>query len=196
MAAGALAATVLLWLAEFAGLPLRSLLGLQVGGYLLFWFGLAGIVSLVLLGDWPGRPSRCGVLGGLLAFSLLWLGIGLVGHWVWLPWLLIPRRLVLWPLGVLLLLPWFLAAGATLGRAKPLARVGWWLAHTVVLVAGMLLAVVLSASLGFVLLILPVYPIMLGLHAWAVGAQRGPWPFAVSGALYLSWVLLAVFPLA
>ena len=46
---------------------------------------------------------------GLLAFATLWLGVGLLGQLVWLPWLLIPRRLLLWPLAGLLLLPWFLA---------------------------------------------------------------------------------------
>jgi pimeloyl-ACP methyl ester carboxylesterase len=193
---GAVGATLVLWLAGEAGLPLRTLLGLQVGGYLLLWFGLAGVLSMALLWQRPLRLALRGVSGGLLSFAILWLGVGLIGHWVWLPWLLIPRRLVLWPLGVLMLLPWFLAAGQTRGLAGPPARAGWWLAHTLVLVAGMLLAVTLSSSLGFIMLILPVYPIMLGLHALATGAQRDAWPFAISGALYLSWVLLSVFPLA
>ena len=46
-------ATLVLWLAGEAGLPLRSLLGLQVGGYLLLWFGLAGVLSMALL--WQRR---------------------------------------------------------------------------------------------------------------------------------------------
>ncbi|HSR32515.1 MAG TPA: alpha/beta fold hydrolase, partial [Anaerolineae bacterium] len=111
LVAGASGATLALWLLGLGGIGLRSLLGLNVGGYLMVWFGLAGLLSLLLLWLRPQLPAWRTLLGGLLAFAVLWLGVGLLGQLVWLPWLLIPRRLVLWPLGVLLLLPWFLAAG-------------------------------------------------------------------------------------
>jgi dienelactone hydrolase len=194
LAGGALGATLVLWLAGFVGLGLRNLLGMQVGGYLLIWFGLAGALSLVLLWVPPTVPTGRTVLGGLMAFAVLWLGVGLLGQLVWLPWLLIPRRLVVWPLGVVLLLPWFLAAGETVGRAR-LGRIGWWLAHSVVVMGALLLAIRLSPELGFLILILPLFPVILGLHALAAAPYRRSWPFALSGALFVSWLLLAVFPL-
>jgi hypothetical protein len=64
-----------------------------------------------------------------------------------------------------------------------------------VLVAAMFLALSLSPGLGFIILTMPLFPIILGLHALAAGPHRGSWPFAISGALFVSWLLLSVFPL-
>jgi pimeloyl-ACP methyl ester carboxylesterase len=195
LAGGALGATLILWLAGKAGVGLGTLLSLQVGGYLLLWFGVAGLLSLLLLWKRPSPPSRRAVLGGLLAFAALWLGVGLLGQLVWLPWLLIPRRLVLWPLGALLMLPWFLAAGEVSQGTGIAGRAGWWLAQSAILVAALTLALQLSPEMGFLLLILPLFPIILGLHTLVAAPYRGSWPFALSGALFVSWLLLAVFPL-
>jgi dienelactone hydrolase len=203
LAGGALAATLGLWLAGSAGLELRTLLGLQVGGYVLVWFGVAGVLSLLLL--WPQRaagwplPTGRELAGGLLVLALLWLGVGLLGQLVWLPWLLIPRRLILWPLGAALLLPWFLAVGESYtgpGGVRRLAsRVGLWLVHSLLLIGAMGLALWLTPALGFLLIVLPLFPIMLGLHTLAGLRYGGRWAFALSGALFVSWLLLAVFPL-
>jgi pimeloyl-ACP methyl ester carboxylesterase len=195
LAGGALGATLVLWLAGRAGLGLGTLLGLQVGGYLSLWFGVAGLLGLLLLWSRPSLPSRRAVLGGMLAFAALWLGVGLLGQLVWLPWLLIPRRLVLWPLAALLMLPWFLAAGEVSQGTGIAGRAGWWLAQSAILVAALTLALQLSPEMGFLLLILPLFPIILGLHTLAAAPYRGSWPFALSGALFVSWLLLAVFPL-
>jgi len=203
LAGGALGATLLLWLVSRIGLALQGLLGLLVGGYLILWFGVAGVLSLLLLRARPSLPPRRSVLGGLLAFAALWLGVGLMGQLVWLPWLLIPRRLLLWPLAGLLLLPWFLAlywtqynaAGETARGASVAGRLGWWLAHSSVLAGALFLALRLSPELGFLVIVLPLFPIVLGLHAVVAAPHRGSWPFALSGALFTGWLLLAVFPL-
>jgi hypothetical protein len=195
LAGGALGATLVLWLAGRASLRLGTMLGLQVGGYLLLWFGGAGLIGLLLLWSRPALPSRRAVLGGLLAFAALWLGVGLLGQLVWLPWLLVPRRLVLWPLGALLMLPWFLAAGEVSQGTGIAGRAGWWLAQSAILVAALTLALQISPEVGFLILILPLFPIILGLHTLAAAPSRGSWPFALSGALFVSWLLLAVFPL-
>jgi hypothetical protein len=60
---------------------------------------------------------------------------------------------------------------------------------------GFLLALRLSPELGFIVLILPLLPIVLGLHALTTAPYRERWPFAVSGALFMGWLFLAVFPL-
>jgi hypothetical protein len=63
------------------------------------------------------------------------------------------------------------------------------------LVAALILALQLSPEMGFLLLILPLFPVILGLHTLAAAPYRGSWPFALSGALFVSWLLLAVFSL-
>jgi hypothetical protein len=196
LAGGALGATLALWLLGKTGLGLRSLLGLLVGGYLMIWFGVAGLLGLLLLRVRPSLPSHRAVLGGLLAFAALWLGVGLLGQLVWLPWLLIPQRLLLWPLGGLLLLPWFLAVGEVARGAGIPRGLGWWLGYSAVLAGGFSIALCLNPDeLGFIIIVLPLLPIVLGLHALAAVPHRGSWPFALSGALFTSWLFLAVFPL-
>jgi pimeloyl-ACP methyl ester carboxylesterase len=192
---GVLGATLALRLLGGIGLALRSLFDLQVGGYLCLWFGVAGLLGLALLQARPRAPSRRDLVIGLLVFAVLWVGVGLLGQLVWLPWLLVPRRLLLWPLGALLLLPWFLAAGETVRDSNPPGRAGWWLAHSLILAGSLSLTIRLSPELGFLILVLPLFPLVLGLHALAAGTYRGAWPFALSGGLFTSWLLLAVFPL-
>jgi len=192
---GALGATLILWLLGWAGLDLSQALGVLVGGYLLLWYGVAGVLNLLLLWERPRLPSLRAVLGGPMAFAALWLGVGLLAEWVWLPWLLIPRRLVLWPLGAALMLPWFVAAGQSVRSIGLGGRIGWILAHSLVLVSTLVLAILLSPDMGFLFLILPVFPIVITLHALAAAPYRGSWAFAISGALFVSWLLLAVFPL-
>ncbi len=200
MVGGAFGATLLLWLIDLAGFQPRALFGLLIGGYLAIWFGVAGTLSLLLLGQRPPLPSRRALLGGGMAFAALWLGVGLLGQFVWYPWLLIGQRLRLWPLGVLLILPWFLAVAQVPRREGLAGQLGRWLVQSVVLAGALLLALRLSPELGFLALILPAFPAILGLHALAAApyhtASRGEaWAFASSGALFTSWALLAIFPL-
>jgi pimeloyl-ACP methyl ester carboxylesterase len=193
---GALLATIILWLLGKVGLEISSLLGLMIGGYLLFWFALAGLISLMLLQKKLSLPSRRDLFGGLIVFAALWFGVGLIAHFVWLPWLLIPKRLVLWPLGTLLSLPWFLVIGETLRGDGFLNRMLGWVWHTLVLGAGFILALRLVPELFVLILMLPVLPIVNGLLELASARLRGSWPFAIGGAMFMSWVLLAVFPMA
>jgi hypothetical protein len=109
--------------------------------------------------------------------------------------MLIPSRLWLWLPGSLLLLPWFDAVGQASQGANWSGKVGWWAAHSVILLVGLLLAVRLNPSLGFLYLILPLLPVLLGLHALASAPYRSSWAYALSGALFTSWTILAIFPL-
>jgi pimeloyl-ACP methyl ester carboxylesterase len=192
---GSILASIILWILSIVGLEVSNLLGLIVGGYLLFWFALAGLISLFFLQKELSLPSKRDLLGGLLVFAVLWIGVGFLAQLVWLPWLLIPKRLVLWPLGALLTLPWFLAIGETLRGDGFLNRSLGWVWHTLVLGAGFILALRLVPELFVLILILPVLPIVSGLLELAAARLRGSWPFAISGALFMSWVLLAVFPM-
>lgn len=195
LVAGLLGASLLLWLLNLAGLDLSGIFGLAVGGYLLVWFGLAGLASLFLLRTRLSLPGRNDILAGLLVTGALWLGVGLLGQLVWLQWTLVPARLILWPLGGLLLLPWFLAFGQAALPSSNAGWFGWWLLHCALLVTSWLLLIRLNPGLSFLWLLLPLVPAILGLHALAAIPYRNRWPVALSGALFVSWVILAVFPL-
>lgn len=206
LAAGALAATLALYALGLVGLDLSRAFNLQVGGYLLCWFGAAGLAALLLLKEpsrpgnssgwsWLGWPGWKTVGCGVLVAAFLWVGMGLLGGRIFLHWLLISQRLVFYPLAVFCLLPWALAAGQAVTPARPIGRLGWWLASSLCMVGGLLLAILLSPNLLYIGLILPLFPAFLAAHAVAAGRQRSAWAFALGGALFLSWVVLAVFPL-
>jgi pimeloyl-ACP methyl ester carboxylesterase len=192
---GALGATGILYILSQAGLDISNLLGLLVGGYLLLWFAIAGALSILLLGRMPGQLVRPALFGGLMVFATLWIGLGLLGNYVWLPWILIPKRLILWPLGVMLSLPWFIAVAQAVLPTGRLGRALWWLGYSLILVAALFLALRLNPDLGFLVIILPVFPLILGLHALAAGPYNWRSTFALSGALFIGWILSAVFPL-
>ena len=195
LAAGSISATIILWLLGSLGVNFRTILGLLVGGFLLIWFAVAGITSWLISGMKPVLPSSREILSGLFVFCLLWLGIGLLTHYVWMNWWLVPKRLALWPLGTALLFPWFLFIGHLVESKKFIIRFAWWISYSVLVAAGLFLAVQLSTEISFLILILPLIPFILGLHALAAMPQRGAWAFAVSGSMWVSWAFIAVFPL-
>lgn len=193
--AGALGATIFLYVLSGAGLQLNNLLGLLVGGYVLIWFAIAGAISILLLGSTPGRPFWPVVVSSLMVFATLWFGIGFLGSYVWLPWILIPKRLIWWPIGFALTLPWWVAVAQAVLPTHRLGRVAWWLGYSLIFVGALILAISLNPELGFLILILPVFPFVLGLHALAAGPYRWRAPFALGAALFIGWLVLAVFPL-
>ncbi|MCW5851863.1 MAG: alpha/beta fold hydrolase [Anaerolineae bacterium] len=197
-----LAASLGLWLLNLVT-DLASLGGLQVGGAVGVWFTLAGLVWLLLLAGRPPRlPAQWGALNGrdlllgLALFGLLWVAFGALGQVVWLPWLLNPIRLLKWPFLALACLPWFLAAGVALRETGTLGRLAWWLGQSAALMVGFVLALGLVPSLGFIVLLLPLFPILTGLLFVAGAGLRRPWAFALGSALFFGWTLAAAFPLA
>jgi hypothetical protein len=115
---------------------------------------------------------------------------------VWLPWWLIAERLARWPFFALAALPWLLAAGLAQQGASPLRRAGWWLLQSVVIVAGLALAVLVDPDIGFVMLLMPVIPAVLAVMSIAGAAFDRPWSYAIGNALFFGWLLVAIFPLA
>lgn len=192
---GALGATFILYFLSVGGLQLNGLLGLLVGGYILVWFAISGALSMLLLGRTPSGLDWPILLSSLLVFASLWVGVGFLGSYVWLPWILIPERLILWPLAVVLILPWMMAVAQAVLPTSGWGRAAWWLGYSAILVGGMFMALRLNPELSFLFLILPVFPVMLGLHAIACGPYRWRTTFALGGALFIGWLLLAVFPL-
>lgn len=192
---GSLGATFILYLVSEAGLQLNEILGLLVGGYLLVWFAIAGALSLLLLGRSHSGFDRPIILSSLLVFAALWLGVGLLGRYVWLPWLLIPKRLILWPLAVVLTLPWLMAVAQAMLPTSRWGKIGWWFGSSMVVIGSLLVAMRLNPELGFLILIIPLFPLMLGLHALAAGPYRWRTTFALGGSLFIGWLVVVVFPL-
>jgi pimeloyl-ACP methyl ester carboxylesterase len=190
-----LLAVLVLWVTSLLGISLRNILGLSVGGYLYLWFCTAGMLSLSILKISVGRPSTQDLMVAMIAFATLWIGIGLMGHLVWLHWLLITPRLIIWLVGSFLISPWFLAFGSIAHQGSQRSQIGWWLIHSVTIAGCLFIAMQLSRELGFLLLILPVIPIMLGLQTLVVSPRRGVWSYAIPAAGFISWILASVFPL-
>jgi hypothetical protein len=192
---GGISGTLILWLVGLTGVKLNQFLGLLVGGYILIWFGVAGVISLLYLRPQISKPTSRELFKGLIAFAALWLGVGLIGNFVWLPWLLIPYRLALWIPGSIILLPWFVAVGDASKRAKPVGRIGWWIFQSIAIILSLYLAIQINPELGFIFIILPLVPVMIGLHMLVISSKHGIWAYALPGAMFTAWLLLAVFPL-
>jgi pimeloyl-ACP methyl ester carboxylesterase len=192
---GGISATIILWLVSLGGIKINQMLGLLVGGYLIIWFGVAGIVSLLILKPQFSKPAPRELASGLIAFAGLWLGVGLLGNFIWLPWILIPARFLLWFPGSIILLPWFFTIGYEIKGSKPASLLGWWIFQVFTIIVCLLLAIRISPDLGFLYIILPLVPVLIGLHMLVISSKHGTWAYAMSGAMFTAWLILAVFPL-
>ena len=169
--------------------------GLLVGGTIALWFGIAGAIWLAAGIRLSMPPLRSLLLGAGL-FGFLWVSVGPAAHQTAVEWLLIPYRLMRWPLASLLAFPWLLAAGYGQAGEGLRARVGMYLLQTVTVVGGLALAGILVPGLFFVVLALPALPVILAVMAAAGWILDDPWAYAVGNSLFLGWVLAALFPLA
>lgn len=184
------------------GVELENLGGLKVGGALGIWFLLGGLFWLGVQGLWPARtrwhghfsPSKT-VGIGLLVFILLWFAFGAMAQVVWVQWWLIPARLQLWPILSLACLPWFLASGIAQQEIGIGKRILWWLGQTIVLIAGLVWTISLVPQLGFVFLLLPVFPIFFGILSFVAAYVKDAWSYGIGSALFFGWSLAAAFPL-
>ncbi|MBD1864100.1 MULTISPECIES: alpha/beta fold hydrolase [Trichocoleus] len=177
------------------GKNLAALGGVQVGGAVALWFGIAGILWLGLLTQFP-RPTLRALLLGLSVFALLWIGFGLMAQLVWLQWWLIPTRLALWPWLALGFLPWFLASGMAQQDISGGSRIVWWLGQSIALVIGIFLMLQFSPQLGFLYILLPLFPLFMALFAYVAALLNSTWGYALGCALFFGWAIAAAFPLA
>ena len=192
---GGIVATIILWLVSLIGAKLDQLLGLLVGGYLIVWFGVAGLIALLIFRPHIPRPRIRVLIKGLIALAALWLGVGLLGNFVWLSWLLIPYRFWIWIPSTIILIPWFFTVGSVAERAKPAVQMGWWIFQAITILLSLYLAIMLNPELGFLFIILPLVLVMIGLHMLVIYSKHGTWAYAISGAMFTTWLILAVFPL-
>jgi len=183
-------------------LELENLGGLKVGGALGIWFLLAGLAWLGIQLQTPSKARRLGkllslkTLGlGLLVFILLWFAFGAMAQVVWLQWWLILARFKLWPILSLACLPWFLASSLAQQRLSRGKRVLWWLGENVVLIGGLILTIHFLPQLGFIFLLLPIFPIIFGILSFVAAQVKDVWSYAIGSTLFFGWTLAAAFPL-
>ncbi len=195
LAAGVAGATLFFWIGDLVNVNLNGIFGISVGGALLLWLAIAGLIALALLNFKIDLPSKQEIAASSVVFGALWISVGLLGQLVWVQWVLIPQRLVVWLLGVIVTLPWFLAISeSSLPASKPQWGI-WWLLDCVLLIGGLLILLRLLPEYTFLLLLLPIVPAIIGLHTLATIPYRQRWSFTLSGAFFLSWVIAAIFPL-
>ncbi len=197
------------WLGLIAGVTVATLLfvgagqlvelsgigGILVGGAIGLWFLALGLIWLGAGFQVP-RPTFADLGWALALFALLWVAVGAMAQLVWVPWLLIPERLVRWPFLALAAVPWLLASGLLVDGVSPLHRVGWWLVQSLLLVVGLAAVAFTVPGLFFIALLIPVVPIILAIMMLAGSVIDRPWSYAIGNALFFGWLLAAVFPLA
>lgn len=178
-----------------SGIELASLGGIQVGGAIGLWFFVAGITWLAILARLP-RPTLKMTKWSLILFALLWIAFGAMAQVVWLQWWLIPARLLIWLPLAAACLPWFLASGIAQQGTGNKERFGWWLAQSVILIGGFLLTLNFLPQLGFMFILLPLFPPLIAVLSLIVALVKEAWISAIASALFFGWVLAAGFPLS
>lgn len=174
---------------------LQNLGGVQVGGAVGVWFLIAGLTWLGVLVRLPRPTLRAVGLGGLL-FVILWIAFGAMGQVVWLQWWLISIRLRVWLPVAIACFPWFFAAGIVQENIGVGKRILWWLGQSMVLIGGFVLTLNFLPQLGFMFLLLPLFPPLMGILSLVAGLLNRAWVYAIGSALFFSWLLAAGFPLS
>ena len=168
--------------------------GLLVGGAFALWFFIGGIMWLFVSVKLQ-MPSKQEVIMGLLLFCLLSMAFGYMAQIVWLPYFLIPERLIRWVFIAIACVPFFLCSGYLLSGQSLLKRLGIWLGISLSLLIGTLALINLVPGTGFLILVAPVVPFILGIIVITGSVFRHPWTFAIGGAMFFAWQLSMIFPL-
>jgi pimeloyl-ACP methyl ester carboxylesterase len=176
------------------GVEIQSLGGLQVGGAVGIWLCVAGMIWLGVLFQLP-RPTLRTLGLGMALFVLFWIAFGAMAEVVWLQWWLIPVRLRLWPVLSLACLPWFLASGIAQQGVGVVKRVAWWFWQSVALVGGFILVLYLLPQLGFIFLLLPLFPPLMAIFSLTATLLNQAWSYALGSSLFFGWMIAAAFPL-
>lgn len=191
---GPLAATLVVGLIGRAA-AISTLLGIQVGGAVALWFLIAGAIWL-LFSRPVERPTLRDLALGALFLALLVLAFGVMAQGVWVQWWPIPERLWRWPILSLACLPWFLAAGYSQWGMRLGGRLLWWLGQSVMLVVGLYATLILAPSMGFLVLLMPLLPLILLVLSIGASSFDRPWAYATGSAFFFGWLVAVVFPLA
>ena len=191
--AGALAATASLVVLQ-RSVDLPEVTGMLVGGEVGVWFLLTGALWL-RFGDRPARPdgrdAGWAVLTGAVGVAL-----GAAASLAWLPWWPVGVRAALVPLLVLACLPVTIGAATAVQGRHGAAALGTWAVVAGALTLGLGLAAVVVPGVGFLVLLLPLVPAVVGLLLALAAPLDRPWAAGTGGAVVLGWLLAVLFPLA
>lgn len=175
-------------------IELSEFTGLLVAGEVGLWFLMAGTVWL-RFGIRPAAPEARDLGWALLATAVL-VGIGGTSTLAWAPWWLGGTRATAAILLALLLLPYAIAAASLLHGRRGGSAVLVWLFLSVAVVTTLGAAAIVVPGLGFLVLVLPLVPVVLALTvAVSVGVDR-PWATGPATAVFLGWLFAMLFPLA
>ncbi|TVQ21146.1 MAG: alpha/beta fold hydrolase [Spirochaetaceae bacterium] len=177
------------------GAGLANLGGIAVGGALSVWFGVCGVIWL-LVGFRPAPPRVASLLLGLGLFGVLFAAVGLAGEQIVFQWMLTAFRALRWPFASLLVLPWCIAAGYAQSGRTAAGRIGVYALVAAPTTVALAIVGLFIPGFFFVVLILPVVPIVIAVMMAIGAAADDPWAYATGTALFFGWLLVAVFPLA
>ena len=168
--------------------------GVMIGGALGVWFLVTGALWLAIIGKYPTLKRRdIGI--GLIGFTSLWMGCGAMAQVVWLPWFLTLHRLILWGIIAIACLPWFIAFHAVLSGSTKRQRLGWWLAHSMAVLGGLILAILAAPNIGFLAIMLPAFPLLFGIFSFLEAKAQSIWGSAFACSFILSWLIMVPFPI-
>lgn len=193
LGAGALAATASLVVLQ-RSVDLPSVTGMLVGGEVGVWFLLAGALWL-RFGDRPARPDGRDA-GWAVLTALVGVAVGASASLVWLPWWPDGPRVALVPVLALACLPVAVGAATALQGRRGASAVGTWAVVAGLLTLGLGLAAVVVPGVGFLILLLPLVPAVVGLVLALAAPLDRPWAAGTGGAVLLGWLLAVLFPLA
>jgi hypothetical protein len=97
---------------------------------------------------------------------------------------------------IVAMLPFCIAAATSLHGRRGASALGAWSMTSLAVVATLGAAAIVVPGLGFLVLILPLLPIILAATSVvAVGIDR-PWATGTAGAVFIGWLLAMILPLA
>lgn len=170
--------------------------GMAVAPVLVVWFLLAGAVWLAV-GTRPAPADARDPVWAVLLLVVLVVGFGWLASSSWLPFVPItpPRRAVYVLPFLLALLPWTLAFATALQDRHGPRVLGWWVLVSAVLLLTLGATSSVVTGLGFLALVLPILPLVLGLTVLVTHPVQRPWAAGLATAAFLAWLLAVLFPL-
>jgi len=190
---GGVAATASLVIVS-RSVDVSELLGVLVAGEVGLWFLMVGAVWL-RFGIRPAPPEARDI-GWLVLATALLIGLGATSTLAWAPWWLTGVRPLTAAVLAVLLLPFTVASAALLHGRRGRAAFAVWLATSLAVVLTLGAAAIVVPGLGFLILVLPLLPLVLAATTVAaVGVDR-PWASGPAAAVFLGWLLAMLFPLS